>query len=449
MKVLLLAYEFPPAPSPQSLRWARLSRELVRLGHQVDALSVVRGEEPRPLPVPPGVRVFRTPGGAATGMLSLLRGEPLEACVDTPPVDALQPGVDGAVEIPGSGVASLAPPLNWKGRLVGRALQPIDRAIGHFTFPDREGQWELPARARLRALLSRLQPDVVISSHEPATTLRLGRLAKEAGYPWLVDMGDPVLSFYTPARWRRLAGRIESWTCANADHVLVTTEAARSLLRSRYALAESRVSVLSQGFDPPGAVPADVPLPVQFEPGLLELVYTGSFYTFRNGMPLVEAVARTPGTRLTVATRTPPEWLLQAADRHPDALRLAGFMTQPQAVALQRGADVLVNVANSDPVHVPGKFYEYLGAGRPILHLGEMEGDAAAELLRTRQRGLVVPNTTAAIAEALDSLAQRKRGGGLDQSFELGPESVAQYSWRALGSALAGVLARIHGARQA
>src|SRR5690606_37156346 len=35
MRVLLIAYEFPPSPSPQSLRWAYLSRELVALGHYV------------------------------------------------------------------------------------------------------------------------------------------------------------------------------------------------------------------------------------------------------------------------------------------------------------------------------------------------------------------------------------------------------------------------------
>src|SRR5690606_28998867 len=143
----------------------------------------------------------------------------------------------------------------------------LDRLVGNFTFPDPEGQWELPARARLQELLRRLQPDIVISSHEPATTLRLGRLAKEAGYPWLVDMGDPVPSFYTPARWRRVAGRIESWTCANADHLVVTTEAARALLRSRYAVPEAAISVLSRGFDPPVAVSGEVASAVSFESG--------------------------------------------------------------------------------------------------------------------------------------------------------------------------------------
>ncbi|MDH7454063.1 glycosyltransferase [Luteimonas composti] len=443
MKVLLLAYEFPPAPSPQSLRWARLTRELVGHGFEVDVLSVVRGEEPRPLPVPAGVRVYRSPGGAATGFFSILRRAPLALCQGQELAMPV-PDASGQLALGEGGLASLEPLVNWKGRLAGRVLTRLDRLAGNFTFPDAEGQWELPARSRLRELLAQLQPDIVISSHEPATTLRLGRLAKEAGYPWLVDMGDPVLSFYTPARWRRLAGRIESWTCRNADHVLVTTEAARTLLRSRYPLADSRVSVLSQGFDPPGNASGEVELPVAFDPALLELVYTGSFYAFRNGMPVVEAVASLPGARLTVATRTPPQWLLEAAARHPQALRLAGFVTQAQAAAMQRAADVLVNVANSDPVHIPGKFYEYLGAGRPILHLGDAQGDSAAELLQAQRRGLTVPNQQAAIAAALESLLQCKREGGLSRSFELDPEAVEQHSWRSLGAKLARVLEGLH-----
>ena len=39
MRFLLIAYEFPPSPSPQSLRWAYLVRELIALGHQVKVRS--------------------------------------------------------------------------------------------------------------------------------------------------------------------------------------------------------------------------------------------------------------------------------------------------------------------------------------------------------------------------------------------------------------------------
>ena len=35
MRILLIAYEFPPSPSPQSLRWTYLVRELDRLTREL------------------------------------------------------------------------------------------------------------------------------------------------------------------------------------------------------------------------------------------------------------------------------------------------------------------------------------------------------------------------------------------------------------------------------
>ena len=43
MRILLITYEFPPSPSPQSLRWAYLCRELHRLGHDIDVLTIDLG----------------------------------------------------------------------------------------------------------------------------------------------------------------------------------------------------------------------------------------------------------------------------------------------------------------------------------------------------------------------------------------------------------------------
>ena len=40
MRILVIAYEFPPSPSPQSLRWKHLSAELARQGHEVHVLTV-------------------------------------------------------------------------------------------------------------------------------------------------------------------------------------------------------------------------------------------------------------------------------------------------------------------------------------------------------------------------------------------------------------------------
>src|SRR5690606_24009216 len=147
-----------------------------------------------------------------------------------------------------------------------------------------------------------------------------------------------------------------------------------------------------------------------------------------------------PGVRLNIATSQAPDWLPPLLDAHPDQLRLLGFVPHAQAVTLQRSADELVNIANDDPVHLPGKAYEYLGAGRPILHLGDNEEDVAAQLLREHQRGLVVGNDAGSISAALAELLAIKRDGAWEQCFQLAEAGVEQYQWQAIARRLHHVL---------
>ena len=68
MRLLLIAYEFPPSPSPQSLRWAYFARELDALGHEVHVLAPDFGGETPGLPVlPRGVVVHRCFAGPFRG----------------------------------------------------------------------------------------------------------------------------------------------------------------------------------------------------------------------------------------------------------------------------------------------------------------------------------------------------------------------------------------------
>lgn len=434
MRILLIAYEFPPGPSPQSLRWARLARELVRHGAQVRVLTVQRDGERVRLPVPSGLVVDRTPPGAASALIAHLRSRH-ETQLTAPPASearstpAEEPRPDAPIR------------LNWKGHLVECA----NRAVGLFTFPDTFGQWEVGARPRLRQLLREYAPDLVVSSHEPATTLRLGHLAWRLGFRWMADMGDPVLADYTRRRWRRRSRRIEALVCNCADHVTVTNEATRQLLLARHGTAADRITVVSQGYDPVAAEQgADAqPPPLPFDPQLLELVYTGSFYPFRSPRALVDAIVEGEGVRLTVASRSPPDWLVSIAQTHPAKLRMAGFLTHGQALALQRGADVLVDIGNADMVQVPGKLFEYIGSGRPILHIG-----GASESLGTlsaRRRLLAVPNERESVVAALRQLQRMKQGAAWGEHFDLRPGLFPEYEWTGIGKQLFDLVADLLG----
>lgn len=442
MRLLLIAWEFPPSPSPQSLRWSYLCRELARAGHEVHVLTTGPDRAVEGLPELPGeVVVHRLPGPYSRLMAMLWRRQQARAAARAAaPVAAAASGASGAPGADAATSPAAAGPLNWKGRL----LHALQRTAEHFLFPDVRGEWYFPARRRIAGLVREVRPDVVVSSHEPATTLQLGLLVKRRfGLPWIADLGDPVLADYTPARWRRKSLRLERRVMALADAVTVTAPGTRDLLRQRHGAAGAAIEVLPQGFeDRPGDLP---PSPAGFDPARLELLYTGSFYRFRRPDALLDAVARVPGARLSIAASSLPPAIAARVREAPERFRALGFLPHRDALALQRGADVLVDIANDNPCQVPGKFYEYLGAGRPVLHLGPAGDDeAAAALLRERRRGWNCANEREAIEALLRSLAGRKAAGlPVGEGLDLAPDAIAEFGWSRLALRFAALAQRV------
>lgn len=414
MRLLLIAYEFLPSASPQSLRWAYLIGRLADRGHECHVLAPDLLARTHGLPpLPESVRVHRVYPGPVRGTLDRLSLRKPQA----------QP--QAVTAAPGWTVAAGPATLNWKGRLVERAQHVIGRAV----FPDLRGEWLRPATAALPALLERLAPDVVISSHEPATSLQLGLQAQRLGYRWIADLGDPVLASYTEARWRRRAGRLERSTMQRAEHVVVTTEETRRLLAERNAVPLERISVIPQGYDEQfqqgvGMAPSGC-----FDPGLTELLYAGSFYSFRRPDALLDAVARTPGVRLNIASANVPIEVLAAAQACPGRVRVLGYLPHRALLQLQKEANMLVNIANQDPSQIPGKLYEYFGSGTPVLHLQAQAEDATGDLLRQLRRGWSCRNEPDAISNILASIHGLRLSGEMDGHVDLGQKSVAGYSW--------------------
>lgn len=409
MRLLLIAYEFPPSPSPQSLRWAYLCRELSKLGHEIHVLTVHLGGLTPGLPdIPEAVQTHRAFAGPLRGSLAVRRD------LKKPVGKANHANTDEAHGKP------LRPPRSWKQGV----SEWIQKAAAWYWFPDIRGEWKPSARRMLEQLLPELKPDAIISSHEPATTLELGLLAQQLGYPWLADLGDPVLAPYTPSRWIKRSRDLEEIVCKQANHITVTNELARQLLSDRHG-RNDRISVISQGFDP--ATSKHHGRTFDTDARALQLLYTGSLYGFRKIDILLDALEQNSDTHLGIASVTVPESILERAQRMPDKIRLLGFLPHKEALLRQRQADVLIDITNDDPTQVPGKFYEYLGSGRPILQIGSKMG-AAREILEKTGRGWQCENVQADISTMLEYLVSEKQKNALP-SFHPNDEAIAQYSW--------------------
>lgn len=436
MRILLVAYDFPPTPSPQALRWAYLVRELAWAGHEVHVLAPdVNGYGAGQLPeLPPSVVLHRSSAGPVTGLLVARQRANSQRFE---PASASDGGTTMADVDTQPHAARLAPALNWKGR----AFKRMSAFLSWNLYPDLRAEWRLPARRVLSRLLREMRPDVVITSHEPPVSIPLGLYARRKGFKWVADLGDPVLAPYTPDRWRDKAMRLERALCDKADLVTVTSDSALATLQQRHGLSRDKVMVLTQGYDHRFAAAATG---VPFDPNLLELVYTGSFYSFRRPEVLLDAVSGMPGVRLTVATSKPPQILVDYARSNPRAIRLLGFVGHGDALRIQRNADLLVNIANADPVQVPGKVYEYLGAPAPILHIGDDPNDAAAVMLNALGAGWAVRAERGEVARLLGHLLDVKRHSGKPiRSAGARALVESKYSWSSLAANLAAACQRL------
>jgi glycosyltransferase involved in cell wall biosynthesis len=137
--------------------------------------------------------------------------------------------------------------------------------------------------------------------------------------------------------------------------------------------------------------------------------------------------------------------VLTAADREAvgqsPAVRLLGYTTHAESIQLIRTADLLFLPMQNLPAGVrstivPGKTYEYLASGSPIL-AAVPDGDARDILVEAGNATLCRPDDVDGMAAALADRLERWRAGTAPDRPD--PNVVARFEYRHLAGRLAEV----------
>jgi hypothetical protein len=227
-----------------------------------------------------------------------------------------------------------------------------------------------------------------LGSHLAAWQLQRGGRAR-----WIADFRDPM-------RNERPAGspinqfrkQVDLWLehvlVHRADAVIVNTDEATVRWRDKFPSLNGKVHSIWNGFDPEERI---TPLPVMHSPCQV-LSHTGELYAGRSVTPILESIARliAAGRLSSGSVRVrligPAENGALPNQEFLDHARAEGWLDLvteqiPKGEALQiaRSSESLLLLQTKCATQVPGKLFEYLQIGRPILAF--IEPDSSSERL--------------------------------------------------------------------
>jgi len=293
------------------------------------------------------------------------------------------------------------------------------RALSNFlVLPDSYAGWIDPALSVGRQLLKEGSFDLIFSSGPPDSTHLVGlRLARESGLPWVADFRDPWFNLHMrkppTVLHRILHQRMEAKVLAQAEPVTVT-EGWQHLLQCRRGLP---VHLIRNCFDPSDF---ENLRPQKGEDGLF-FVHTGTLSLDRSSITFLKGLASLLKLRPDLRSTLRIDFLGPRESENDKALRETGLsdivrfrepVSHREALSLQCSADLLLLLQQSDPRYVdlvPGKLYEYMGAGRPIFAVGQ--GREVSSLLEKHGLGWMSKPDPEAVAATLDKAINQIRTG--------------------------------------
>ena len=425
--ILLVSQAFPPDAVVGALRAGNVARAFRDAGYRVLVVTAATdGEVAGEREWLPGVQVTTVALGPRyrDRLTAFLRRW------QSPPSTAL--GAGPSTALPSTSVGA-------SGRLRSLALSLV-------WIPDDELRFVLPAYRAARRLLRGV--DLVYTTAPSHSTNLVGLLLRrlhrvrwcaEFRDPWCYPQSAPVTPFVGSVN--RLLERF----CLNAaDHLVTVAEQTANLYRQRLGSSAGKVIVVRNG------IPALNPRPKHTTGKPFRIVYSGNIYGGRDPRAFLQAVQmvsgeyEAAGKPLRVELFVNEPWVgdvsLESYVRDLGLTGVAHLREWVPHAEMQRilaESDLLLLLAQRQPLQVPNKLYEYLGTGVPILAVTDADGETARMLHDVGGHYIVEQDTADDIASALrTALMAAGDAGAVMSSRDLLEEWLTERQMQRLVSAI-------------
>ena len=335
-------------------------------------------------------------------------------------------------------------PINSRKKTFKQKISMFIR--GNIFIPDPRCLWISPSIKYLRKYLKEHPVDIIVSTGPPHSMHLIAEgLARAAGIPWIADFRDPwTRMFYFKhlglGTWaEKRHKKLEKSVLDNADVVVAVSPLVQEEFQ---AMTATPVELITNGYD-------DEDFEQVVEPdGYFNITHTGLFASDGNPEILWKVLSDKSASesrfagmlRIRLAGKNDKE-ITDAIVKAGLAanLRDIGYIDHQRAVREQKNASLLILPLRKEPEYratLPGKLFEYLASGRPVLGIGQTDG-AMARVLNSTKAGVVFNwDDEASIRKYIDICWERFN----NDTLKADTENIEQFSRRALTARMAALM---------
>ena len=365
-KILIIAYYWPPSGGGGVQRWLKFVKHLPELGW--DPIVVVPKNPEYPVidaslekNIPESVQVIKLPIWEPYNIFKKITGRKKEERVS-----------DGLI-------------LYDKEKSI---LEKISLWIrGNFLIPDPRVFWVKPTTRKLLELIPELKPEAIITTGTPHSLHLIGyALKQKTGIPWIADLRDPWSTldlfdkFYPTKFARNRQKRIEKRVLSEADKIITVS---KSWAKELGDSLKKQVEVITNGFDE-----YDINSEIKPDPNKFVISHIGIITAFRNPDFLWKALNELCEENQLFSDKlhiqiigTFDKNLEEELSKYEflrDKISFSGYINHTEVKHRYAESDCLLLLQNrtqNSQGHIPGKVFEYLASGKPILALLEPNSD--------------------------------------------------------------------------
>ena len=436
LNVLLVTYAFPPAGGVGILRAASLARYFPEFDIRFDVLTT------------------RNPSSVGADD-SHLRDIPAEVTIHRTMTLDLPFGIKKWLKRMLSGKGNPATPSPAAVKAPAGKPNFLKRTLQEFLLPDPQVTW-LPILTRAaRRIVRERQIDLVLITAAPYSNVLVAeRLRKE--FPklsivldfrdeWIATAFDVAAFQFSSSsdKAQAFARNAEANAVKAATAVVSVTEAANREIRARYPQQpDSKFFYIPNGFD---ATRLHRSVPSALRPdGKILVTYVGSIYASTEPTRMVEALHSLPPE---IKARFLFRFIGQIEDNYRETLlglgdlvELKGYLPQHEALAAMNETDYVLLISH-DRLNISAKFYDYIGAGKPILACVHPNGDIRLRLEELRAGWWADSTDATSMRQLFLDAAAR----GASSSFNPDQEKIATYERKPIAKNYAALLHSIAG----